>query len=126
MAGAAIHESDAAGQRARLNDRRRRIARGKDENYIWSCRPPSYPLPWPEVEGWSLVYRQGEVLCGVGADAVGRSDGDRVWPPVPAAGVPERVAVPLPLSMNSLRRAAYRIRQAMLWTSCGDDGERAC
>ena len=44
------------------------------------------------------VDGQREGLGGVRARHRCGGDGERVEPPVPAAGVPARVAVPLPLS----------------------------
>ena len=47
-----------------------------------------------------LVDREGEALGGGRTDTVRGGDGERVCPPVPAAGVPASVAVPSPLSVN--------------------------
>ena len=46
----------------------------------------------------ACVDREREGLGGVGRDPVGGGDGERVGAAGPAAGVPARVAVPLPLS----------------------------
>ena len=49
-------------------------------------------------DGRRLVHGEGEGLGGRAAHAVGGPDGDRVAPTVPAAGVPDSVPVPSPLS----------------------------
>ena len=77
MAVAVIQECDPGRQGTRLADRRRGIARGKDENYVWGVHRHRIATGGAEVEHRSLVHHQREGLRSVRGAVVG-SDGDWV------------------------------------------------